>query len=251
MAPSWLRAFADVYVPLSILTAALVLGDIVLLGRRQRMAIMDIVWPLTMLYWGPLGLPTYAWFGRAGAGQHASEHDHRPMWQAVFLGATHCGAGCALGDCLGDWIAFFSGLSLFGSEFGGKLLLSFLLAFLFGIEFQYFSVAPMRGLGLRTASSPRSRSTRSRSSPTRSACSPSWRRACSSCPALQGRAVPAPRDCRRRRTIARRPLAPRSMRLSIWPVGVRPLAATPACSPIKRLAGRAHRRARRDFASAA
>ena len=149
MAPSWLRAFADVYVPLSILTAALVLADIVLLGRRQWMAIMDVVWPLTMLYWGPLGLPTYAWFGRAGAGQHASEHDHRPMWQAVFLGATHCGAGCALGDFLGDWIAFFSGLSLFGSEFGGKLLLSFLLAYLFGIEFQYFSVAPMRGLGLR------------------------------------------------------------------------------------------------------
>ena len=165
MAPSWLRAFADVYVPLSILTAALVLADIVLLGRRQRMAIMDIVWPLTMLYWGPLGLPTYAWFGRAGAGQHASEHDHRPMWQAVFLGATHCGAGCALGDFLGDWIAFFSGSSLSGSEFGGKLLLSFRSPFCSASSSSISRSRPCEALASRTASIAAATSNMFRSSP--------------------------------------------------------------------------------------
>ncbi len=68
---------------------------------------------------------------------------------ATFKGSTHCGAGCALGDILGDWLAFAAGLRLLGSELAGKYLASFVLAYLFGILFQYLSLAPMRGLGLR------------------------------------------------------------------------------------------------------
>src|SRR4051812_13242603 len=120
----------------------MVLADIYLLGRRQKMGIMEAVWPLTMLYWGPVGLVFYAWFGRGARGGDS------PMWQSTFKGATHCGAGCALGDFIGDWIAFATAFALFGSVLGGKLLLGFVLAYLFGILFQYFSVAPMRGLSL-------------------------------------------------------------------------------------------------------
>jgi hypothetical protein len=71
------------------------------------------------------------------------------MWQSTFKGATHCGAGCALGDLIGDWIAFQTGLTLVGSLLAGDFALAFLLAYLFGIVFQYFAIAPMRHLGLR------------------------------------------------------------------------------------------------------
>lgn len=108
---------------------------------------MEAVWPLTLLYWGALGLPFYVWFGRTRPGPGG--HGDSPMWQATFKGATHCGAGCALGDVIGDWIAFAAGLTLFGSAFTGKLTLAFVLAYLLGIAFQYFAVAPMRHLGLR------------------------------------------------------------------------------------------------------
>ncbi len=154
-APAWLRTLAAIYVPLAIASALLVLADIFILGRRQHMAIMDAVWPLTMLYWGPVGLVFYVWFGRGMAphgerhGGHCGMGGDRPTWQATFSGATHCGAGCALGDFLGDWIAFAVGFTLFGSELGGKYLFAFVLAYLFGIVFQFFSVAPMKGLGLR------------------------------------------------------------------------------------------------------
>jgi len=67
MAPAWLDAFAAVWIPLSVLAAVGVLVDVLVLGRRQKMTIMDAVWPLTMLYWGPLGLPIHLWFGRAPA----------------------------------------------------------------------------------------------------------------------------------------------------------------------------------------
>jgi hypothetical protein len=147
--PDWVQHVAAIYLPLSIISGLLVLGDIFLLRRRQPMAIMDVVWPLTMLYWGPLGFIFYGWFGRGPADRTSGHHGGKPMWQATFSGATHCGAGCALGDFLGDWLAFVTGLAFFGSLLSGKFVLAFLLAYLFGIIFQYFSIAPMQKLGLR------------------------------------------------------------------------------------------------------
>ena len=181
MVPDWLNTLAAIHIGLSLLAALAVLLDILLLGRRQPMAVMEAVWPLTMLYWGPLGLVFYGWFGRtAPRGRNADAHQHHggghhadgagamqhgagghrmghggqgesrgPMWQAVFKGATHCGAGCALGDILAEGLAATMALTLFGSVLFGRLGLAFLLAYLFGILFQYLAVAPMRGLGLR------------------------------------------------------------------------------------------------------
>jgi len=42
-----------------------------------------------------------------------------------------------------------SGFALFGSSLGGRYLVGFVLAYPFGIAFQYASVAPTQGLGLR------------------------------------------------------------------------------------------------------
>ncbi|MBN8898426.1 MAG: DUF4396 domain-containing protein [Rhodospirillales bacterium] len=165
--PSWLPPLAETYILLSLLSAVLVAADILVLGHRQKMAVMDVVWPLTILYWRPLGLPFYAAFGRATAAAmaaahagghgahghdghgHGHHHDGKPNWQSVFTGATHCGAGCVLGDLLGDWLVFATGMVLFGSALGAKYVLAFVLAFLFGIAFQYASIVPMRGLGWR------------------------------------------------------------------------------------------------------
>ncbi|HEX3881138.1 MAG TPA: DUF4396 domain-containing protein [Stellaceae bacterium] len=147
MPPQWVEVLAAVYVPLSVGSALVVLADIYLVGRRQKMAIMEAVWPLTVLYWGCAGLVFYFGFGRSSAAASGERQDP-PMAQAAFKGAAHCGAGCALGDFIGDWIVFAAGLRIFGSALGAKYLVAFALAYAFGIGFQYFSIAPMRGLGL-------------------------------------------------------------------------------------------------------
>ncbi len=72
-----------------------------------------------------------------------------PMWQAVFKGAAHCGAGCALGDFAAEWIGLGFGLLLFGLPLAARLALSLVLAYAAGIAFQYFAIAPRRGLSLR------------------------------------------------------------------------------------------------------
>jgi Domain of unknown function (DUF4396) len=143
-----LDTIALIYALLSIAACLFVAADILLMGRRQPMKVMEAVWPLTLLYWGPLGLPFYLSFGRGEpGGMHM--HDRVPMWQAVFKGSAHCGAGCALGDFAAEWIVLGLGLALFGSALAARLTLSFVLAYAAGIAFQYYAIAPMRGLGFR------------------------------------------------------------------------------------------------------
>jgi hypothetical protein len=73
--------------------------------------------------------------------------------EQVALSVFHCGAGCTLGDVLGEWGLFALGGAaasfVGGSEFATKLLVDFALAYLFGIFFQYFTIVPMRGLSPR------------------------------------------------------------------------------------------------------
>lgn len=138
MTPPWLNVLAAIFIALALVSTLLIVADI-LRGRSQPMAIMNLVWPLTALYFGPFGLWAYTAFGR---------RREKHFWQAVFTGASHCGAGCALGDFIGGWLVFGTGLMLLGSALFTHYVVEFVLAYLFGIFFQYFSIAPMRGLGV-------------------------------------------------------------------------------------------------------
>ena len=79
------------------------------------------------------------------------------MGVAVAKGTSHCGAGCALGDIIAEWLAFsipavavaFGWRSLFGEKTFAVWILDFLIAFLFGVVFQYFTIKPMRNLSVQ------------------------------------------------------------------------------------------------------
>ncbi len=68
---------------------------------------------------------------------------------SVGIGVSHCGAGCTLGDILGAWLVFGLGWELLGLALPVEYVVDFTFAFLLGIAFQYFAIAPMRDLGLR------------------------------------------------------------------------------------------------------
>jgi hypothetical protein len=153
MIPDWLHALAIAALLVGAASAVILLVDV----RRhpQHMGIMDLVWPITGLYAGPLALWGYYKFGRA-AGHGGHEHG-KPFFAAVGIGATHCGAGCTLGDIVAEWLCFavpviavwFGFQSIFAEKMFAVWIVDFILAFAFGIVFQYFAIAPMRGLGLR------------------------------------------------------------------------------------------------------
>ena len=72
----------------------------------------------------------------------------KPKWTTTAIGVSHCGAGCTLGDIIAEFAVFAIGLELLGRgllpEYVGDYA-----ALALGVLFQYFAIAPMRGMGFR------------------------------------------------------------------------------------------------------
>jgi len=140
--PNWLTVLSWISLIMAGLTAVWIIWDIAA-GRRQPMPIMNVVWPVTALYFGPLAPIFYFRFGRASP-PGGPEQGQKPYWQKVFVSATHCGAGCTLGDVIADFAIVGLGLSLLASPVGTSFILDFSAAYLLGVLFQYL---PMRSMG--------------------------------------------------------------------------------------------------------
>jgi len=107
----------------------------ILNGHRQKMKVMNIVWPITGIYFGPVGLWAYLKMGRTD--------NEKPFWQKVFVSTSHCGAGCTFGDLIGEWGIFLIGFTLFASELLTVYIVDFSVAYITGIIFQYAAIAQM------------------------------------------------------------------------------------------------------------
>jgi hypothetical protein len=154
--PGWLFTVSVIALAIAALSALVIIFDIVT-GHSQHMWIMNLVWPITALWAGPIALWAYFRIGRLSTHQamrETKEHGaeppskNKPFSVDVALSATHCGAGCFLGDIVAEWIVFFVPLVLFGQKVFGAWALDFVFAFLFGIAFQYFTIKPMKNLSV-------------------------------------------------------------------------------------------------------
>jgi hypothetical protein len=169
-AATWLQVIGWISLGVAFGCAGAILYDILVRGYRQHMAIMDWVWPITALYWGPVAAWGYFRRGKKMSRKWADEHgvDMDEMmrhdgedppsfwpfakrnWWAVSKGVSHCGAGCTLGDIAGEWLIFLTGftIAIFATEPPNTLMadfaVDFALAWTLGIIFQYFSIVPMR-----------------------------------------------------------------------------------------------------------
>ena len=77
---------------------------------------------------------------------HCCHHDSSsPMWATILVGVSHCGAGCVIGDLVGEWLVYGTGAKIDGESIWGELPVDYAFALLFGIAFRYFSIAPMSG----------------------------------------------------------------------------------------------------------
>ncbi|NVK47801.1 MAG: DUF4396 domain-containing protein [Rhodobacteraceae bacterium] len=62
--------------------------------NRHLMSLMKLVWSLTVLYSGPLGLLIYLYSGR-------KEIARDTLWRRGFRSVAHCYSGCGLGEIIG------------------------------------------------------------------------------------------------------------------------------------------------------
>ena len=64
-----------------------------------------------------LGLWAYYRIGRLSmASGHEKPEKAQPFWQIAAVAATHCGAGCTLGDVVSEWFAVGFPITLFGEK---------------------------------------------------------------------------------------------------------------------------------------
>jgi Domain of unknown function (DUF4396) len=166
MPPEWLEPLATAFLALAFLSATVTVA--MLVARPQRMPVMDVVWPVTALYWGPVGVwglwdmgappasPAKRRAQQPGAVEAAERAGGRqggdrmqPRWRQVAVAVCHCGAGCTLGDIVGEWLVYANHWHWLGDKVYAEFLVDFPIAFGLGIIFQYFTIAPMKGLGLR------------------------------------------------------------------------------------------------------
>ena len=81
---------------------------------------------------------------------HAAHAGH-PFWKSVFVSTTHCAAGCVLGDIIGAPIVFWAGWTFLGERLYAEYVVLFVLAYIFGIAFQYLPIRAMRLISRRVA----------------------------------------------------------------------------------------------------
>jgi hypothetical protein len=156
MIPHWLHVLSICALLAGFLCALIAAVDVT--RHPQHVWVMSLVWPITALFAGPLALWVYFRFGRGmGHAGHGHGMQRKPFVASVAIADTHCGAGCTLGDILSEWLVFFYPAlavwfgygSIFTEPIFAVWMLDFIFAFIFGIGFQYFTIAPVRGLGFR------------------------------------------------------------------------------------------------------
>ena len=164
MVPFWLHALSIVSLLVAFGCAAIIAIDET--RDPQHMWIMNVVWPATALFGSVVAVWGYFKYGKLAAKSRvmpAMERDeempnkkHTPFPGMVAKGATHCGSGCTLGDICAEWLAFFVPAfavwlgwhGIFENKIFAVWVLDYILAFMFGVAFQYFTIKPMRGLSV-------------------------------------------------------------------------------------------------------
>jgi hypothetical protein len=156
--PLWLSILAYIYIGVAILSSLIIIFDIFVRKNRQMMPIMDYVWPITSLYLSVFGLWAYWKMGKPDAmnmkgmkmsmAEHMAkmgghmQHKKKPFWQSIFVSATHCGAGCEIGDFIGEWAVFLllTSFTVAGSLLFTEYAVDFIVAYALGIAFQYIPI---------------------------------------------------------------------------------------------------------------
>ncbi|OQD78750.1 hypothetical protein PENANT_c084G02504 [Penicillium antarcticum] len=140
--PLSLVILGTIFIGLGLITSLAILFDIIYRrGWRSMMGVMIPVYVLNALYLAPITLWTYFKYGRpplpepkhlepssqnnnghsgesqdgpklsAEVSQNGGNHCHahmpqRPMFATITVAVCHCGAGCLLGDIVGEWLVY-------------------------------------------------------------------------------------------------------------------------------------------------
>lgn len=116
-----------------------ILGYDLYTNNRAIAPLMKVVWGLTVLYSGPLGLAVYAYSGRR-------QIAHDSIWRKGFRSVAHCYSGCGAGEVVGITVA----AGILALSQNPVIVITFTCAYIFGYA---MTVGPLmqEGVGLHEA----------------------------------------------------------------------------------------------------
>src|SRR5690625_7881615 len=89
--------------------------------------------------------------GRINA-KNLNLEDTRRNPAKLFVSTSHCSAGCKAGDALGVPIVAITALTVAGLTLLAHYTVEFILAYTFGIIFQFYAIYPMdKSMGVKNA----------------------------------------------------------------------------------------------------
>ena len=147
MQPWWLLLLSSAALTVALASSAAIVVDTYLRGYRQAVKIMDVVWPVTALYFGPAAVAAYWLWGRPQAPRWRQRHGNPPKRRrrADFLTELcHGGTHCTLGVIIGEVAIFATGVTLGGKTLWAGYLGDYLIAVALSFAFRY-SISAYRG----------------------------------------------------------------------------------------------------------
>lgn len=145
-----LALLAWISIGVAAISAILIAADEV--RHPQAMSVMNIVWPVTALYFSVFALWAYFAIGRKntrsakkmGGMSMGGDKDAPPTIAQVGVSTTHCGAGCMIADVVCEFGIAALGITLLGSMLWAAYVVDYVAAWTLGIAFQYWAIKPMR-----------------------------------------------------------------------------------------------------------
>lgn len=143
MQPTWLLILSWVALAAGLASAAVIVIDESVLGYRQPVRILEVVWPVTALYFGPEAIATYRKWGRPQSLRWRERHGDPPEkpQNPALLHLCHCGAHCTLGAIIATVITFAIGINVYGGTKWLEYVADYVAALAIGVLFRYSAVS--------------------------------------------------------------------------------------------------------------
>ncbi len=143
-APEWVTLSAWIVTGLGALLAAAILADIYVGGHRQPLRAMELVWPITAIYAGPLVWWAYYRWGRPATPRWQRQHGRAPRPGLAATAAVQTipgGAVSFVGHMIAMPLVMLTGVTIAGQGVWPMMLLIAAFALPLLIAFEYHSLA--------------------------------------------------------------------------------------------------------------
>ena len=139
MQPTWLLILSLTTLVVGLASALTIVAHFVR-GYRQPVRMMELVWPVTALYFGPAAIVAYRKWGLPESPRWRERYGSPPKWPreaSVAIHLCHCGAHCSIGAIIATVTVFAVKIRISGDISWPESIGDYVGAVAVGTTFRY------------------------------------------------------------------------------------------------------------------